>query len=94
MNAKVAVFAFFLAASWPAHSQDRAKTLHDTYCLMCHDTQVYTRADRLADNYVQIREQVNRWQSNASLNWSALDIDLVATYLAQKFYKTPCPMDC
>lgn len=95
MQMKPVLLAAALFVAWPAQSQDRAKTLHDTYCLMCHTTQVYTRDDRLADNYEQIRAQVDRWQGNVSLKWNAGDIDLVTAYLARHYYKMPCPMmDC
>jgi hypothetical protein len=87
------VLAVFTAV--PALAQgERARTLHDTYCVMCHGTQAYTRPDRVANDYDSIRGQVDRWQKNVRLNWSDKDIDLVAIYLAQRFYKVPCPADC
>lgn len=95
MILRLAFIAITMFATWPALGQERAKKLHDTYCLMCHTTQVYTRKDRLAGNYDQIRAEVDRWQGNVSLKWSAADIDLVTLYLAQYYYKVPCPkMDC
>jgi hypothetical protein len=94
MKTKLALFALLVLAALPAWPQERWRTLHDAYCQMCHDTQVYTRKDRLAANYAEIRAQVDRWQGNASLNWSAADIDLVSSYLARKFYKTDCPAAC
>jgi hypothetical protein len=35
--------------------------------------------------------QVNRWQGVAGLNWSATDINDVATYLNERFYRLPGP---
>jgi hypothetical protein len=61
---------------------------------MCHDTRVYTRSDRLAKDYAAVRDQVDRWQKNVKLNWSGADIDLVTAYLADRFYKVPCPGTC
>lgn len=88
--------ATLLALAPPAleAADERARTLHDTYCVMCHGTQVYTRADRLARDYAGLREQVDRWQKNVSLNWSRADIDAVAGYLAARYYKVPCPASC
>ena len=92
MTLKNVALAAVLLATLPAQAADRAQTLHDTYCVMCHTTQLYTRSDRLANDYEGLREQVNRWQQNVSLKWSEADIDLVAGYLAQRYYKMPCPM--
>jgi len=68
-------------------ADDPAKTQHDTYCIMCHDTQVYTREARLARNYDEVREQVNRWQTNLSLQWSDSEIDRMTTWLITRYYK-------
>jgi hypothetical protein len=85
-----------MALTAPAlHAADRsAQTLHDTYCVMCHTTQVYTRADRLARDYATLRAEVDRWQKNVSLKWTQAEIDAVAGYLAQRYYKLPCPDSC
>ncbi len=82
-----------LCGALPASAQ-QAQTLHDTYCVMCHGSQVYTRAERLANDYAGIRAQVDRWQGNVSLNWSDAQIDSVAEFLARKYYKVPCPVSC
>lgn len=79
----------------PVNAQDhRARTLHDTYCIGCHDSKAYTRKERLAMDYAAVRAQVTRWQANIKLNWSEQDIDLVSNWLAQRFYKVPCPDAC
>lgn len=94
---RLAVFAATVFALAPAAleaADGRARTLHDTYCVMCHGTQVYTRADRLAKDYAGVREQVDRWQKNVSLNWSQTDIDAVTDYLAARYYKVACPTSC
>jgi mono/diheme cytochrome c family protein len=86
--------ALFVAAGTAQAAGARARTLHDTYCVMCHDTRVYTRKERVANDYPGIRAQVARWQGNVMLNWSDEDIDLVASYLAEQYYKVPCPVSC
>ena len=67
----------------------RGQALHDTFCVMCHEPNVYTREERLANTYLEIRQQVVRWQQNARLRWSGYDIDSVTEYLAEKYYKIP-----
>ena len=79
-----------------AHSQDyaRGKALHDTHCVACHDTRVYTREGRVARDYDQGRAQVVRWQQNLSLHWNAADINQVTGHIASRYYGFKCPEQC
>ncbi len=79
-----------------AHSQEypRGKDLHDSHCMTCHDTRVYTRASRTARDYGQIRAQVVRWQQNVSLHWDEADIDQVTNHIASRYYGLKCPDQC
>ncbi|MBI1397462.1 MAG: hypothetical protein GC151_15935 [Betaproteobacteria bacterium] len=72
-----------------AGNLERGRALHDTFCVVCHDPSIYSRRDRIANTYVGILQQVERWQSNANLHWSPYDIDSVTEYLAEKYYKLP-----
>jgi hypothetical protein len=67
----------------------RGQALHDTFCVACHNTAPYEREDRLANTYLEIRQQVDRWQGNARLRWSPQDIESVAEFLANRYYKVP-----
>jgi mono/diheme cytochrome c family protein len=81
-----------LSGKEAAADTGRGVMLHDTHCLTCHDTRVYKRGSKVAQNYDQVRAEVVRWQRTAALRWSDADIDAVAVYLAQTFYKLPCPV--
>lgn len=91
-------FAFaavlFITLESQAQAEGQGQLLHDTHCLSCHATRVYTRADRKAGTFEQVREQVDRWQKNVSLNWQDAEIDLVTEYLARRFYQIDCPSKC
>jgi mono/diheme cytochrome c family protein len=89
-------FAALVFVTLDVHAQEtsRGRTLHDAYCMSCHATRVYTRPDRAARDYQQVREQVDRWQKNVSLNWEDADIDLVTAYIASRFYGFDCPAKC
>ena len=90
----VAILAFGLAVSVSASAQTPAQTTHDTYCIMCHGTEVYTRKSRIANDYDSLWVQVDRWQSNVSLNWTSTQIDMMATWLATRYYGFSCPDEC
>lgn len=68
---------------------ERGRALHDTFCIACHSPEVYVRPDRLANSYLEIRQQVERWQGNARLGWTPYDVQSVTDYLAEKYYKIP-----
>jgi len=77
-----------------AGAAEPAREAHDTYCIACHTTSVYTRDDRLARDYDSLRAQVDRWQGNISLSWSKEEIDRMASWLAKNYYQMPCPNQC
>lgn len=89
-------FAALVFVTVDAHAQDagRGRTLHDTHCISCHDSRVYTRATRTAGDYGQVRDQVDRWQKNVSLGWQDADIDLVTGYIVNRYYRFDCPEKC
>ncbi len=90
----IAVVTITLAFAGNASAQSQAQTMHDTYCIVCHGTEVYTRDTRLANNYTGLREQVSRWQSNVNLNWSDVEIDMMSGWLAERYYGFSCPEEC
>jgi len=77
-----------------AGAAEPVREAHDTYCIACHTTSVYTRDNRLASDYDSLRAQVDRWQSTISLSWSKEEIDQMAAWLAKNFYQMPCPDRC
>lgn len=79
----------------PAHAADlaRGRALYENHCRMCHESLAFKRGDKIAKDYEEVRTQVNRWQTDTSLHWSAEDIENVASYVARTYYKIPCP-DC
>ncbi len=74
-----------------AETAEPAQEAHDTYCIVCHDTSIYTRADRLAKDYDALRGKVNRWQGNVPFNWSDAEIDRMASWLARRYFRMGCP---
>jgi cytochrome c553 len=96
MRFRTIAFAVLAAAAMGARAQEPlpGQILHDTYCVMCHDSRVYSRDDRLARDYREIRVQVRRWQQNIGLKWGDADIERVSNYIATKYYRLACPDAC
>jgi len=90
------VLALMLGFSANAFGQDggRGQSLHDTHCLMCHDTRVYTRGDRIANDRDRVRAEVSRWQKAVALNWAEADVDAVTDFIAARYYRLDCATSC
>lgn len=87
-----------MAAGWlplAAHAQaeppTRGALLYANHCNACHGAQLHWRDARAATDWHSLRAQVQRWQANGQLNWSEADVDEVARYLNQRFYRYPTP---
>jgi len=96
MNFRTFACAVLVAATTDGLAQEPppGQLLHDTYCVGCHDSRVYTREDRLARDYREIRSEVHRWQQNIGLKWDDTVIERVSRHLASKYYRLPCLDEC
>lgn len=63
------------------------KALTDEHCYQCHGTEVYTRADRKVESLDALGRQVKRCELALGLKWFDEEIENVATYLNQDYYK-------
>lgn len=65
---------------------ENGKALHDENCVRCHDSSVYTRADRKTKSYAALRERIVQCEIMTELIWFDEEIDDVTAYLNQAFY--------
>lgn len=63
------------------------KELADENCYSCHGNDVYTRKDRMVKTRAGLTSQVRRCELSLGLKWFDEDVDDVAGYLNQQFYK-------
>lgn len=70
-------------------SDHPGKGIHDSNCISCHDTGVYTRADRKVKDYSQLTAQVQRCDANLGAKLSQEDLGKVIDYLNSAFYNFP-----
>lgn len=63
------------------------KTLHDKTCVACHDSKMYTRADRKVKTPAQLAGRVSGCNANTGAGWFPEDELNVSAYLNQQFYK-------
>lgn len=89
---KTAFTTLLLAcAALPAFAQTvpatRGALLYETHCGACHTEKMHWRNNKAATDWGSLKGQVARWQQTGQLNWSAEEIDDVARYLNDRFYR-------
>jgi hypothetical protein len=75
------------SSSLPAVDIDHGKTLQQKNCMSCHDDSIYVREERRVTSLDALKTQVQRCETNLSLNWFPEDVDAVTGYLNTTFYK-------
>jgi mono/diheme cytochrome c family protein len=94
LKAVIALLALSLAGlsgAQAAADAERGKILYETRCSACHASSVHQRSARKAKSFDGLRAQVLRWSTEVGGSWSADEIDDVALYLNQRYYRFPCP---
>ena len=79
--------ACVLTTAVEAGDVHQGKILVDKHCQECHQSEVYTRSDRLVKTLPGLYKQVRRCEQALDLTWFDEDIDNTSTYLNQEFYK-------
>src|SRR5579859_1827600 len=69
----------------------RGRGLYQSACDVCHTQNIHWRDRRLVSSWATLVNEVTRWQRNAGQIWEDPDINDVAAYLNDRFYRLPCP---
>jgi mono/diheme cytochrome c family protein len=86
-TALVLVLLPLAAPAQDGGAESRGRMLYGNHCGACHGTQMHWRDGKLATDWASLKAQVRRWQAAAQLNWSEDDIDDVARFLNDSFYR-------
>jgi len=62
------------------------KVLHDAHCLSCHNTEVYTRENRMISGLDSLKKRIQHCATNTNVLWFEEEMEAVATYLNENFY--------
>lgn len=76
----------FPVIAWGQDSID-GKRLHDEHCLQCHTPEIYTRDNRIVNNYDELQKRVRQCELANELAWFDEDVNAVIDYLNTAFYK-------
>lgn len=72
-----------------ASGEHPGKAIHDANCISCHDSGVYTRADHKMTDFTMLSAQVRRCDANLGTKLFDEDMDKVAAFLNETYYKFP-----
>lgn len=84
-GASVALFS--VAASAAAADVAAGKALVQKDCTACHGTEVFSRPNHRMQSLAMLKHQIGRCQHAAAVHLTAQQIDDIAAYLDQTFYK-------
>ena len=74
---------FTIQAEEPFH----AESFHQQKCTGCHDTSVYTRANRRVDSLPRLESQVRMCDANLGIKLFDDDLQALVDYLDKNYYK-------
>lgn len=69
-----------------AANAKNGQKLHDSNCMRCHDSAVYTRENRRVQSLPALGKQVRRCELTLDLRWFDKDRDDVTHYLNDTYY--------
>lgn len=79
--------ALLISPNANAGNAKQGKTLYDAHCFQCHDTTIHTRKNSIIFSLTALKNRVRFCETNAKLSWTDTQIEDVATYLNNTFYK-------
>ncbi len=76
------------ALTFDVHAQnvERGRTLYENHCQVCHTVEVHGRKGRMAIGIAELRDIVQRWQTNQKLRWTPDEIEDVVQFLSTTRY--------
>ena len=75
-----------IAAASAAAADFDAPSYHDSQCTRCHDSGVYTRANRRVRSYPMLDAQVARCDANLASKLFPEDLQLLTDHLNDSYY--------
>ena len=88
MKSLTAVFTLLaFSSALPAADIENGNDLHFEHCTGCHDSSVYTRADRKMADLAQLGKQVRFCKDAVGATWFDDEVDDVIEYLNATYYK-------
>jgi mono/diheme cytochrome c family protein len=70
-----------------AADASRGQLLYENHCTVCHTSVVHVREQHKARSREDIQAWIRRWQKELALNWGSGEIDDVAEFLNQRYYR-------
>jgi len=84
---KLLVILFIAGFSASSNATDikNGDTLHGVKCTRCHDSSVYTRADKKVKTLPRLSKQVRFCKDNLGITWFDDEVEDVTVYLNKNY---------
>ena len=89
--AAVAALVLVIPREAPGADTERGRVLYESRCGGCHSASVHGRGKRVASDFDDVRRWVGRWNASLGLRWGDEELDDVAVYLNNTYYRYACP---
>lgn len=65
----------------------RGQMLYENHCTSCHESVVHIRGNRRTKSLTELRRRVSQWATHLRLGWGMGDVEEVASFLNDHYYK-------
>ena len=70
-----------------APNATRGQALYENHCQVCHTSKVHSRAKRIPVTRADLRDIVEKWQTQEQLAWRTQDVEDVVEFLNRTQYR-------
>jgi hypothetical protein len=68
-----------------------AQRLYDIHDVLCYGVSIFENGEHVTKDWQSLRTAVEQWQDRRKLGWKSAEIDEVANYLNERFFRFPAP---
>ena len=86
MKITLPVVALMLGSFTAQANTAEGKILQEKHCTKCHDSSIYTRANRQVRSLGALQQRVKGCEVPAGVKWSESQLNAVINYLNTEFY--------
>lgn len=80
-------FSSYAQAEKNIELYEHGQEAHEAHCNKCHTDAVYTRKNRFVKSMDALSKQVKRCKEGNSIAWFDEDVEAVAHFINEKYYK-------
>jgi hypothetical protein len=68
-----------------------AQRLYDIHDVLCYGVSIFENGEHLTKDWPSLRNALDAWQNEHTLDWKPAEVDEVTNYLNERFFRFPTP---